>query len=90
MTKRKYNTDEERLEARRRNGMSLVKWRQAHQSPNLCLDRKLAISQGRKFYISPTSCGECGGVVKYVSSYGCHFCVKKKGYGKLMSGALDE
>lgn len=53
-------------------------------------DRILAKEEGRKFYISPTPCKKCGCVVKFVSSYGCHYCAKKKGYEKLMSGVLEK
>ena len=56
---------------------------------NRCSDRTKALEEGRKFYISPTPCKKCGGVIKFVSTYGCHYCVKKAGYEKLMSGALE-
>ncbi|AIX33131.1 hypothetical protein Syn7803C17_144 [Synechococcus phage ACG-2014f] len=52
--------------------------------------RQEAIAEGRKYYISATSCRKCGCIVKYVSTYGCHFCVKQSGYKKLMSGALEK
>lgn len=52
-------------------------------------DRQRAIKEGRKFYIGKKP-HHCGCVVKYVSSYGCHYCAKKEGYEKLMSGALEK
>lgn len=57
---------------------------------NRCEDRFRAMEEGRKFYISPSACKKCGCVIKFVSSYGCHFCVKKKGYEKLISGDLKK
>ena len=57
---------------------------------NKVSDRTTALDEGRKYYISPTPCKKCGCVIKYVVSYGCHFCVKQKGYKKLMSGALKK
>ena len=63
----------------------------ANQYPTLSHNRRNeAHQEGRKIYISGTACKKCGCVVKYVSTYGCHFCVKQKGYKKLMSGALDK
>ena len=53
-------------------------------------DRHIAMEEGRKFYISPTPCKSCGCVIKFVSSYGCHYCNKKKGYAKLILGELDK
>jgi len=53
-------------------------------------DREKALKEGRKFYISGTPCKKCGCVVKFVSSWGCHYCAKKRGYEKLMSGALKK
>ena len=52
-------------------------------------DRQRAIQEGRKFYIGKKP-HHCGCVVKYVSTYGCHYCVKKEGYEKLMSGDLEK
>ena len=52
-------------------------------------DREKAIQEGRTFYIGKKP-HHCGCIVKYVSSYGCHYCVKKKGYAKLMSGELKK
>lgn len=57
---------------------------------NKVSDRTRALEEGRKYYISPTSCKKCGCVIRYVKSYGCHFCIKKKGYEKLMSGDLNK
>lgn len=57
---------------------------------NRCNDRFKAMEERRKFYISPTSCKKCGCVIKFVSSYGCHYCAKKAGYEKLMSGSLKK
>ena len=53
-------------------------------------DRQLAIQEGRKFYVSGTSCKTCGCVIKYVSSYGCHYCNWKKGLEKLNEGVCDK
>ena len=52
-------------------------------------DRERAIQEGRKFYIGKKP-HHCGCVVKYVSTYGCHYCVKKEGYEKLMTGELKK
>lgn len=59
-------------------------------SPHSKKDRDLAKQEGRKFYVSGTPCKKCGCVIKFVSSYGCHYCAKKKGYEKLISGALEK
>ena len=53
-------------------------------------DRKLAIAEGRKFYVSPTACKKCGCVIKFVSSYGCHHCNLKKGRQKLAEGVCKK
>ena len=53
-------------------------------------DRKKAIEEGRKFYVSGTACKKCGCVIKFVSSYGCHHCNMVKGREKLLSGDLDK
>jgi len=52
-------------------------------------DRQRALQEGRKFYIGKKP-HHCGCVVKYVSTYGCHYCTKKIGYEKLMSGQLEK
>ncbi len=54
------------------------------------VDRVLAIQEGRKFYISPTSCKKCGCVVKFVSSYGCHHCNMIKGRQKLADSVCEK
>ena len=53
-------------------------------------DRALALQQVRKFYVSPTPCKECGGRIKFVSSYGCHYCGKKKGRERLAQGVCEK
>ena len=63
----------------------------ANQYPTLSHNRRNeAHQEGRKTYVSGTACKKCGCIVKYVSTWSCHFCVKQKGYKKLMSGALDK
>jgi 5-methylcytosine-specific restriction endonuclease McrA len=53
-------------------------------------DRKKAIEEGRKIYVSGCSCKKCGCVIKYVSSYGCHYCNWKKGLEKLATGEIKK
>ena len=53
-------------------------------------DRKKAIEEGRKFYISGTACKKCGCVIKFVSSYGCHHCLKVEGRKRLAEGVCDK
>ena len=53
-------------------------------------DRKKAIEEGRKFYVSGTACKKCGCVIKYVTSYGCHYCNWKKGVEKLKEGVCEK
>jgi hypothetical protein len=53
-------------------------------------DRQLAKVEGRKFYIGGTACKKCGCVIKFVSSYGCHYCGKIKGRQRLAEGVCDK
>lgn len=59
--------------------------RETNQTP-VCYrhpDRERAIHEGRKLFVLTNSagpCPKCGGVIMFVNSFGCHFCMKTTAY----------
>lgn len=51
-------------------------------------NRRAAIANGDKTYISITPCRKCGGFIRYVSSYGCQPCGAAEGLKKLKDDKL--
>jgi 5-methylcytosine-specific restriction endonuclease McrA len=51
-------------------------------------NRRQAIANGDKTYLSITPCKECCGFIRYVTSYGCHPCNVARGLEKLKDAEL--
>lgn len=51
-------------------------------------NRRIAIANGDKTYISITPCKKCGGFVRYVSSFGCQPCGAAEGIKNLRNPDL--
>jgi 5-methylcytosine-specific restriction endonuclease McrA len=54
------------------------------------INRKQALLEGKKTYISITACKHCGSLEKFTSSYSCYPCSMKRGLEKLKDNKLME
>ena len=87
MTKPKY-TPEERKQIMGENLKRNKEKAKAKGYTQKSASREKAIEEGKKTYIGSVACKHCGSYEKYVSTWSCAPCLKKKGLEKLNNEEL--